>query len=56
MAPNQPIDYASLPPADLEAIKVNDVIAFKMIEMSERYTPEMSDFKKGKVIHRKVWI
>ena len=25
--------------------RVNDIVAFKMIEMSENYTPELSDYK-----------
>ncbi len=25
--------------------RVNDIIAFKMIEMSENYTPELSEYK-----------
>ena len=34
--------------------RLNDVIAFKMIEISERYTPELSEYKEGRVIHIQV--
>jgi len=48
---NEP-DYTKLAPADAATIKVEDVIAFKRIEMSENYTPELSDYKHGKIVHR----
>jgi len=45
-------DYTKLAAADVATIKVDDVIAFKRIEMSENYTPELSDYKHGKIVHR----
>ena len=30
--------------------RVGDIIAFKVLEMGENYTPEVSDFKEGKVL------
>ena len=30
--------------------RINDVIAFKMVEMSSNYTPEVSEYKEGRVV------
>ena len=30
--------------------RMNDVIAFKMVEMSSNYTPEVSEYKEGRVV------
>ena len=43
-------DYTALQPVRESGPRVGDIIAFKHIEMSENYTPELSDFKEGKVL------
>ena len=43
-------DYEALERAVVDTISVNDCVAFKMIEMSDSYTPELSGWKEGKVI------
>ena len=43
-------DYEALERAVVDTISVNDCVAFKMIEMSDSYTPEISGWKEGKVI------
>merc|ERR1711915_808993 len=43
-------DYTALQPVSESGARVGDIIAFKHIEMSENYTPELSDYKEGKVL------
>jgi len=44
-------DYTQYHAVSQGGPRLNDVIAFKMIEISERYTPELSEYKEGRVIH-----
>jgi len=43
-------DYSAYHPVSESGPRVGDVIAFKILEMGENYTPEISDYKEGKVL------
>ena len=43
-------DYSAFHVVGESGPRVGDIIAFKHIEMSENYTPELSQYKEGKVV------
>jgi len=46
-----PKDYNDYHAVSEGGPRLNDIIAFKMIEISENYTPELSEFKEGRVVN-----
>jgi len=50
VAPVETKDYSAYHAVSGSGPRVGDIIAFKVIEMGENYTPEVSDFKEGKVL------
>jgi len=50
VAPVETKDYSVYHAVSGSGPRVGDIIAFKVIEMGENYTPEVSDFKEGKVL------
>ena len=42
-------DFSVYHPVGEGGARLNDVIAFKMLEMSDSNTPELSEFKEGRV-------
>jgi len=47
---NSQKDYTQYHEVSQGGPRLHDVIAFKMIEMSENYTPELSEYKEGRVV------
>ena len=43
-------DYSAYPAVGDTEPRVEDIIAFKVVELGEDYTPRVSDYKEGKVL------